>query len=85
MGIINVIVKWTVDTASAKSGMEAAAKTISNAESKTKSLDEATKRYEKTLKNTKNQFKLFGLIGLGTMAALFVNTPILAAGAKLIL
>ncbi len=84
MGAIDVVVKWTADTAGAKSGMEGATKVIADAESKTKSLDTATKRYTKTLEDTKNKFKLFGLIGLGTMAALFVNTPILAAGFNLI-
>lgn len=81
---MDALLKITLETKGFKTGGQDVNKTLDDTKSKTESVDVATKRYEKTLKKTGDSFKLFGLIGLGTMAALFVNTPIMAAGFNLI-
>ncbi len=81
---MDVILRIALETTGFKTGGREVNKTLDDTKSKTESVDTATKRYEKTLKNARNTMKMFGLIGLGTMAALFVNTPIMAAGFNLV-
>lgn len=81
---MDAILRLTLETSGFKSGGQEVNKVLDDTKSKTESVDVATKRFTKTLDKAKDKFKLFGLIGLGTMAALFVNTPLMAAGFNLV-
>lgn len=50
----------------------------------TKGVDTASGRMNATLEESAQKFKMLGLIGLGTIAALFANTPLMTAGFKML-
>lgn len=53
---------------------------VGGMERHTKSIDNTMTDFFDTVKTGTDRFRLLGLIGLGTLSAIFVNTPILKAG-----